>query len=303
MILHHYSISPYSEKIRLMLGYAGISWQSSIVPPMPPRPTLDPMLGGYRRIPVAQIGADIFCDTQLIVAEIARIAEKPELSFSGASEQEANFANHVNDTVFMPVVQGASPSKVLKKLLFQYWPWQIAGFLKDRAMVGKTSTLPKLKTAEKETIIEKFKADLETYLTDSDFLFGDSPTIADFAAYHLVWLAGETRHEHFLDTRSKAAHWENRMKRFGHARHTRINKMQLFETAAKSKPRSLEETSSANNHRDGTVIIQPIDYAQDATSGKLVGESDERWIIARETNEFGLLHIHFPKKGYDLKVA
>src|SRR5689334_19212590 len=32
-----------------------------------PRPELMPMTGGYRRTPVLQIGADIYCDTQLIL--------------------------------------------------------------------------------------------------------------------------------------------------------------------------------------------------------------------------------------------
>ena len=30
-----------------------------------PRPDLMPMTGGYRRTPVMQIGADIYCDTQM----------------------------------------------------------------------------------------------------------------------------------------------------------------------------------------------------------------------------------------------
>jgi hypothetical protein len=29
---------------------------------MPPRPLLDPLTGGYRRVPVLQVGADIYCD-------------------------------------------------------------------------------------------------------------------------------------------------------------------------------------------------------------------------------------------------
>jgi glutathione S-transferase len=32
LILHHYSLSPFSEKIRLMLGYAGMPWQSLASP-------------------------------------------------------------------------------------------------------------------------------------------------------------------------------------------------------------------------------------------------------------------------------
>ncbi|MFN2361014.1 MAG: glutathione S-transferase N-terminal domain-containing protein, partial [Marinobacter sp.] len=39
-ILYHYAMSPFSEKIRVMLGYAGLSWQSVTVKEMPPRPVL-----------------------------------------------------------------------------------------------------------------------------------------------------------------------------------------------------------------------------------------------------------------------
>lgn len=60
LILHHYDASPYAEKIRLMFGLTGTRWQSLIAPVQPPRPSVDPLTGGYRRIPVAQIGADIF---------------------------------------------------------------------------------------------------------------------------------------------------------------------------------------------------------------------------------------------------
>ena len=40
LILHHYPMSPFSEKIRAMLGYADVSWQSCITREMPPRPLL-----------------------------------------------------------------------------------------------------------------------------------------------------------------------------------------------------------------------------------------------------------------------
>jgi len=84
MILHHYNFSPFSEKIRLMLGYCNVSWQSMISPPMPPREIVDPLAGGYRRLPVAQVGADIFCDTRIITAEIADMTAKPELSLENS---------------------------------------------------------------------------------------------------------------------------------------------------------------------------------------------------------------------------
>ncbi|HBC20217.1 MAG TPA: glutathione S-transferase family protein, partial [Alcanivorax sp.] len=50
LILHHYALSPFSEKVRAMLGYAGLDWQSVTVREMPPRPMLAPLAGGYRKI-------------------------------------------------------------------------------------------------------------------------------------------------------------------------------------------------------------------------------------------------------------
>jgi len=41
---------------------------------MPPRPLPEALAGGCRKIPVARIRADVFCDTKTIAAEIARIS-------------------------------------------------------------------------------------------------------------------------------------------------------------------------------------------------------------------------------------
>ena len=49
VILHHYPLSPYSEKIRLALGLKGATWNSVEIPVWTPRPKLTPMTGGYRR--------------------------------------------------------------------------------------------------------------------------------------------------------------------------------------------------------------------------------------------------------------
>ena len=72
IILHHYDTSPFSEKVRLMFGIKGLAWRSVIQPVIMPKPDLIPLTGGYRRIPVLQIGADVYCDTQVILAEIER---------------------------------------------------------------------------------------------------------------------------------------------------------------------------------------------------------------------------------------
>ena len=78
-ILHHFEASPFSEKIRVIFGFKQIAWQSVLIPRIMPKPDLVPLTGGYRRTPVMQIGADIFCDTQIIQREIERRFPEPTL--------------------------------------------------------------------------------------------------------------------------------------------------------------------------------------------------------------------------------
>ncbi len=80
IILHHYETSPYAEKIRVAFGIKGLAWSSVEIPRIMPKPDLMPLTGGYRKTPVLQIGADIFCDTQRILREIDAIDPEPPLN-------------------------------------------------------------------------------------------------------------------------------------------------------------------------------------------------------------------------------
>ncbi|MBC7732103.1 MAG: glutathione S-transferase N-terminal domain-containing protein, partial [Bacteriovorax sp.] len=66
IVLHHYAFSSFSEKLRLALGHKGLDYHSVVIPGVPPRPLLNALTGGYRRVPVLQIGADIWCVTNII---------------------------------------------------------------------------------------------------------------------------------------------------------------------------------------------------------------------------------------------
>ena len=79
LILHHYPTSPFAEKIRLIFGYKKLAWHSVIIPRIMPKPDLTALTGGYRRTPVMQIGADIYCDTALIADLLEKIAPAPSL--------------------------------------------------------------------------------------------------------------------------------------------------------------------------------------------------------------------------------
>ena len=79
IVLHHYPSSPFSEKVRVALGIKGLAWRAVEQPVIMPKPDLVPLTGGYRKIPVMQIGADIYCDTQIVLREIERRHPTPAL--------------------------------------------------------------------------------------------------------------------------------------------------------------------------------------------------------------------------------
>src|SRR5258705_3057690 len=79
LILHHYPVSPFAEKIRTILGYKKLAWRSVEIPMVLPKPDVLALTGGYRRTPLLQIGADVYCDTALIARTLERIAPEPSI--------------------------------------------------------------------------------------------------------------------------------------------------------------------------------------------------------------------------------
>ena len=83
LILHHFDWSPYAEKVRVLFGIKGLAWRSVQIPMVMPKPDLTALTGGYRKTPVLQVGADIYCDTNLIARELDRRFPDPPLFPSG----------------------------------------------------------------------------------------------------------------------------------------------------------------------------------------------------------------------------
>ena len=83
IILHQFERSPFSEKIRLALRMKNLGWASVDIPSILPKPDLTPLTGGYRRTPVMQIGADIFCDTSIMLIELEKRFQIPSLNLPG----------------------------------------------------------------------------------------------------------------------------------------------------------------------------------------------------------------------------
>ena len=299
-ILHHYSMSPFSEKLRLMFGYAGVPWQSLPSPEMPPRPNIDPLSGGYRRIPIAQVGADIFCDSRLISAEIARESQRSSLDPAAASAAERDYAAHLEGEVFWAAVLSIGAGRTIRQLLRNVGVWKTLRFIKDRAGIGRTARVAVPSARQAGTNFEEHLRELEQRL-QADFLSGQAaPSHLDFAAYHTLWFQRVVGEVPMSLTLPRVEAWYTRMSDFGHGAVEEISRQQAFDVAAKATPREVPADHAQDALVGSTVTVAPTDYALEGVRGTLVGSSDERWIVARQTDQFGPVHVHFPRQGFEL---
>lgn len=301
MILHHYPMSPFSEKIRLMCGHLDLEWQSVISPESPPRPIVEPLAGGYRRIPVAQAGADIFCDTRLICAEIAATSGRPELGPAAGSEANKAMAVKFESEIFWAAAGSIPARRVLRKLFSDLSFLHALRFLKDRVGLARHANTelvpPKLAVelfAGHLESLEEMLADGQPYLT------GDSPVYLDFAAYHTLWFQVAVGDIPVPAGLVRVKDWYRRMTDFGHGRVREVGAEDAFAAARDQQPRSVPPELATDPKIGTQVSVQPDDYGLDATAGVLVGLDQTRLIVARETADLGLLHVHFPRQGFKL---
>ncbi|KAG9961313.1 hypothetical protein KCU61_g5651, partial [Aureobasidium melanogenum] len=73
VILFDYDISVFGQKVRWLLGAAGVPFRRCLQPPILPRPILEGLGITYRRIPVLAIGKDIYCDSSAIVNIVQKL--------------------------------------------------------------------------------------------------------------------------------------------------------------------------------------------------------------------------------------
>ena len=175
-------------------------------------------------------------------------------------------------------------------------------FIKDRTAVRKTSSVKPLGRKPALKLIADHYADMESKLAENDFLFANSPSIADFSAYHNLWFKNLSNGGKPLEGQQKVNAWFNRMSKFGHGQRTGATKKNAFESAKNQTPRDIPENLLTTENIGRKVEIKPSDYAKDSVVGVLVGENQSCWILARETTEFGTLHVHFPRQGFEIRL-
>lgn len=301
IILYHYPLSPFSEKVRLMLGYAGLEWQSVRVREMPPRPGLEALAGGYRKVPVAQIGADVFCDTRTIAREIARLGNKPELALENNPEDVQAFVRETDLDVFLACLVASSGTKALVKLVKSTSLMTTFRFFKDRIAMGRKAKVAAVGPKEAKRKMHQHLARMEGML-DSPFLFGETPCIADFSAYHSLWYVRDVAEVNLAKSYPRVNAWMNRMHHFGHGRDLFLSEDAALDVARTAEPRPL--TAGVTDEATGTRIsIAPSDYGREPVVGKLVAADENEYVVQREHPRVGTVNVHFPRDGFTVRPA
>ncbi|MET0340010.1 MAG: glutathione S-transferase family protein [Polyangiales bacterium] len=303
LVLHHYDASPFGRKVRAALGYKNLAWRSAEVAMQPPRPSLATLAGGYRRIPVLQVGADVFCDTNLILRVLDVLHPEPPL-------------RPAHDALTVPVSQFYEPR------LFQHFsPLRFrtredaagafgagddrAAFLQDRAgfmapMLDVGKNRDNVQTCAAHARL--FTGWLEGLLADGRaYLQGDAPTHADFSAWHpLHWLRGYSAHRDFLSDFTRVWAWVERVAALGEGTRTPITAAEALTIAREAAPsfRLPEAPMHGDPAVGARVRVAPVDYGVDPVEGTLSSIGADHVSVARAPDETGDVRVHFPRWGY-----
>jgi glutathione S-transferase len=303
LILHHYDFSNFAEKARLMLGFKGLAWRGVEIPPIAPKPDLTSLTGGYRRTPVLQDGADVWCDTNLIARELERRQPSPTLFPAGTTGIAEIVVRWAEQQFMRPMALFVSGINA------DHMP---PGLHEDRAKLHGLP-VPSIEAvraagARNRLLVRPQLAWLADMLADDrSYLLGEKPCIADFAAYHVVWFLRGRRIDcsDELAPHPKLIAWRDRMAAIGHGTRTDISSdVALAEaratTPAKPRPSMPQE---GDPHPGERARVRASDNAKDWVEGE---------VTFIDAGEIALLHshplvgdvvAHFPRLGYDWRAA
>ena len=307
LILHHYDASPFAEKARLMLGFKQLSWRSVDIPRIMPKPDLVALTGGYRKTPVLQVGADIYCDTALIARRLDAEKATPALFPEGKEFVAASFAQWVDSQIFQHAVSLVFQPESVAVRFGKLPPEAIKAFIADRAGLFSGGSATRLPAEVAKHNWPSLMARVEQQLAreEGDFLFGE-PSIADFSLAHCLWfLKGTPVTAPLVDAYPHVSAWLGRVLGFGHGASSALSAEDAIAIARAATPAALpdEQFVEPNGFSVGQrVQIAATDYGVDPVEGELVFAGVEELILRREDDRAGTVHVHFPRLGFAIQA-
>ena len=307
LILHHYDEAPFAEKVRLVFGIKGLAWSSVIQPSALPKPDLLPLTGGYRRTPVLQIGADIYCDTQLIIAELEKRHPTPTVfpdGNPGLAYALGSWAHGPYVVTSVAIYMGADDPFAGDVSLPRH-------FYEDRKKMWMTqfdTDQLKPQLPGYRTRLRAHTEFLTLQLADGrKFMTGDKPGLVDLHAMWDPWFLrrfAPAEAKWAYDPYPQIAAWEQRLAAIGHGRREELAPAAALDIARRAEPAAScgVDASDPLNIAAGTpVTVTPSDYAEVPVVGELVATSMQSVSIRRTDPQVGTVVVHFPKIGYEIR--
>jgi glutathione S-transferase len=302
IILHHYPMSTFSEKARLTCGLKKLAYKQVIVPIAAPKPDLVTLTGGYRRAPVMQIGADIYCDSHLILRKIEQLHPQPTLFPNGSEGEATALAWWAERYVFMPAL--GFIANVNADL---YPPDFVAERKEFGYLLGKDEVKPLFSRYMQQ--LAAHLAWFQSIMADGrPFVLGDQVSAADLAAYPSIWFLrkwGGAETERWLPIKPLIG-WVERVAALGYGHPTEIAGTAALDIARKSTPAvaDLPADCDPSGLKSGArVSVTPDDVGRDPVHGVLVGADDREVVIRRSDSRAGIVQVHFPRAGYDVAAV
>jgi glutathione S-transferase len=298
LILHHYPQSPVAEKVRTVLGIKGLKWYSVEIPRLPPKPDLVPLTGGYRRTPVLQIGADIYCDSHCIIRQLDQRYPNPSLFPQGPPALSWVMSKWTDEKLFtqcIALVLGAAENLP-------------AEFAADRGRLyfGQQFKIESLQN-DTDFLLSQITAQFGLFsqmLGNQAFLDGQSAGLKDVLAHYLVWFvvgryAGGAG---VISRYNNLIAWQQRMQSIGQGHATDLPSSEALNVARDSQPQARNLAVDIN--RAGLTVGQAVQVIPDgdggdpAVCGALLNLDDQRISLRRHSVELGNTVVHFPFDGY-----
>ena len=307
LILHHYDEAPFAEKIRMVFGIKNLTWHSVIQPSAMPKPDLLPLTGGYRRTPVFQIGADIYCDTQLIASLLEDHFPEPSIfpdGNRGLHMALGSWANGPYVVASVAIYMGADDPFSGSLELPEH-------FHEDRKKMWQTqfdtdSLGPRL--AGYRAQLDAHTVFIDQQLSDGrPFLTGDAPGWSDMHAMWdpwFLWRFAPAEAERAYARYPAIAAWLERLDGLGQGERIEMSAATALDIArdATPLPASGVDPQDPLAINAGTEVrVSPADYAEAEIIGTLAATTTTTMSIARNDPRVGDVVVHFPKIGYQIE--
>ncbi len=302
IIYHNYPQSPVAEKVRVAFGIKKLAWRNVEIPRLPPKPMLTTLTGGYRRTPVMQIGADIYCDSQCIIRELEHRYPVPSLMPSEDAGLMWCLSRWTDGAWFdlaVKIVLGSAGDSLPQD------------FAEDRGRLYLGENWAEgLRTANAQLphLVSQLRAPLswlDNQLSDGrTYLLGSAPAAIDAQFFHVVWFVRGRWSDGpaMLSEFPALERWEQSIVSLGHGTSVNLGPEEAIQVALNSEP--VTPMGVADHDPQGLQVGQNVTVSPDVNGGEQPVQGTVRMAnshtiaIDRTSTEIGTVCVHFPRTGY-----